>query len=578
MKWTRKNPIGLRASIIGAFFSIWLLAIGGRVFYLQVIRGDFLSGKASGQVEGSVKTEGKRGIIYDCNRREMAVSLDVTSIAAYPGEVDDVNRTSAILADTLRIDRRALVRRLSLRRSFVWVERQVTPKESTAISALQLGGIDFRNEHKRFYPSRTLAAQVIGFTGIDGLGLEGVEYRYNDNLEGNDKRLTVLKDALGNRFSSEGRSTAGTNGHDLVLTIDARVQFFTEQAIKAVVDEFAAKSAIAIVMVPETGAVLALAHYPFFNPNAFNEFEQWQWRNRAITDPFEPGSTLKIFTAAAAIEKGGVTPNTIFFCENGEYRVAGHPINDTHKHEWLSLQQIVKFSSNIGAVKVLEKIGPEVLDDTLRAFGFGERTGIDCPGETAGCLAPYQKWRGVEASTISFGQGVSVSAIQLAAAVNAIANDGVLMRPFVVQAVVNDSGKEIERFDPQAVRRVVSSETARAVKRIMATVTSEGGTGEKIGLEDYPVAGKTGTAQKTDETGGYAEDKYIASFVGFVPADNPRATIVVIVDEPEYDHYGGTVAGPAFKKIAEELLYYMNVPPALPSNQLIVSRGSGVKG
>ena len=354
--------------------------------------------------------------------------------------------------------------------------------------------------------------------------------------------------------------------------------FFTEQAIKEVVDTFSAKSAMAIVMVPETGAVLAMAHYPFFNPNSFSDFEQWQWRNRAITDPFEPGSTLKIFTAAAAIEKGGVTPNCIFYCENGDYRVAGHTIHDTHKNGWLSLQQIIKYSSNIGSVKVLERIGPKALDDTLRAFGFGERTGIDCPGESAGCLAPYRQWRGVDASTISFGQGVSVSAIQLAAAVNAVANDGVLMRPFVVQAVVNDSGREIERFEPQVVRRAVSSETAQAIKRIMTTVTREGGTGEQVGLEEYSVAGKTGTAQKTDETGGYAKDKYIASFVGFVPADDPKATIVVIVDEPEYEHYGGVVAGPAFRKIAQELLYYMNVPPALPNDQLIVSKGSRVRG
>ena len=578
MKPTRRNPISLRASVLGVLFSMWLLVIGAKAVQLQVFRGDWLSEKASDQYEASVQTEGKRGVIFDCNRREMAVSIDATSIGAYPRKVDDVNRTSAALAKTLRIDRRALIQRLSLGRSFVWVERQVTPKESAAVSALQLGGIDFRNEHKRFYPSRTLAAQVLGFTGVDGNGLEGIEYRYNENLKGNAKSQTVLKDALGRGFSSEEGSTVSSSGQDLVLTIDRAVQFITEQAIKEVVDEFSAKSAMAIVMVPETGAVLAMAHYPFFNPNAYNEFDRWQWRNRAITDPFEPGSTLKIFTAAAAIEKGGVTPDCIFYCENGEYRVGRHTIHDTHKNGWLSLQQIIKYSSNIGAVKVLERIGPKVLDDTLRAFGFGERTGIDCPGETAGCLAPYRNWRGVDGSTISFGQGISVSAIQLAAAVNAIANDGVLMQPFVVQAVTDESGREIKRFEPRIVRRAVSSETARMIKRIMTTVTSEGGTGEKVGLEEYSVAGKTGTAQKTDEMGVYAKGKYVSSFVGFVPADNPKVTIVVIVDEPEHDHYGGAVAGPAFRKIAQELLYYMNVPPALPDNQLIVSRGNRVRG
>lgn len=578
MKWVRRNPISLRASVLGVMFSLWLLVIGAKAVHLQVFRGDWLSEKAYSQVEASVRTDGKRGVIYDCNHREMAVSIDVTSIGAYPGKVDDVNRTSAILADALRIDRRVLVQKLSLGRSFVWVERQVTPKESATVSALQLEGIDFRNEHKRCYPSRTLAAQVLGFTGIDGNGLEGIEYRYNDRLKGNTKSSMILRDALGRGFSAEEQSDISSNGLDLVLTIDRTVQYLAEQAIKEVVDEFSAKSAIAIVMVPETGAVLAMAHYPFFNPNAFGEFDRWQWRNRAITDSFEPGSTLKIFTAAAAIEKGGVTPNCIFYCENGDYHVAGHTIHDTRKNGWLSLQQIIKHSSNIGSVKVMERIGSKTLDDTLRAFGFGERTGIDCPGETTGRLAPCRTWRGVDASTISFGQGISVSAIQLAAAVNAIANDGVLMRPFVVQAVTDDSGRDIQRFEPQVVRQSVSLETARTIREIMKTVTSEGGTGEKARLEDYPVAGKTGTAQKIDETGRYAKGKYVSSFIGIVPADRPKATIVVIVDEPEQEHYGGVVAAPVFRKIAQELMYYLNVPPALPDNRLIVSKGSGVKG
>ncbi len=586
MKRTKRNPISLRATILGVFFSLWLVAIGTKVIYLQVFQGDLLSKKASDQYEASIQAEGKRGVIYDRNHREMAVSIDATSIAANPARLSDVGRTSTVLAKALQIDRKALIKKLSLKRSFVWVQRLVSPKESAAVSALQISGIDFLAEHQRFYPNRTLAAQVLGFTGIDGNGLEGIEYRYNEELRGNPESRTILKDALGRGFASEEETTGGTDGHDLVLTIDRTVQFLAEQAIKKAVDTFAAKSGMAVVLDPETGAVLGMAHYPFFNPNVYGEFEQWKWRNRAITDPFEPGSTMKIFTAAAALEKGGITSNSIFFCENGSYRVGGHTIHDTHENGWLSLQQIVKYSSNIGAAKVLEKIGPEVLYTTLLDFGFGEKTGIDCPGETNGCLAPYRQWQGVDASTIAFGQGLSVSAIQLAAAVNAIANHGVLMQPYVVQSVTDAAGNEIVHFGPHVVRRAVSAETARTVTKIMETVTTEGGTGENAAIEGYSVAGKTGTAQEADDKGGYARGLYVSSFAGFVPAENPRATIVVIVTEPQKDHYGGTVAGPAFREIAEGILQYLGVQPTgVPVyspdhdiNHLTVSRGHGVQG
>jgi cell division protein FtsI (penicillin-binding protein 3) len=589
MRRVKKNPISLRATILGVFFSLWLLVIGGKVVHVQVFQGDRLSKKASDQYERSVRSEGKRGVIFDRNRREMAVSSDVTSIAAYPAQLPDLDEASAMLAKALQMEqmeRNALVNRLTLDKSFVWVQRKVTPKERAAVSVLGIKGIDFCSERKRNYPNTTLAAQVLGFTGTDGYGLGGIESRYNEELSGNSKRLTVLRDALGRGFFSEEQNTVETDGNGLVLSIDATIQFIAEQALKEAVTSFSAESAMAVVMDPETGAVLAMAHYPFFNPNVFLEFEQWKWRNRAVMDSFEPGSTMKVFTAAAAIEKGGVTPASIFFCENGSYRVSGHTINDTHENGWLSLQQIVKYSSNIGAVKVLERIGHEALYATFRDFGFGSKTGIDCPGETAGRLRPYRQWWGVDASTISFGQGVSVSAVQLAAAVSVFANDGILMKPYVVQAVVDAEGNDVKRFEPQAVRRVVSTDTARTVTRIMETVTTEGGTGEGVALEGYSVAGKTGTAQKAGENGTYEKGLYVSSFVGFVPADDPQATIVVIVDKPEEAYYGGTVAGPAFRKIAEGLLQYLNVPPTgLPTNspletieQLTVSRGHGMQG
>ncbi len=578
MRQGKKNRISLRAGIVGVFFSIWLVAIGAKAVYLQVWQGDRLSELASGEYERSYQTKGKRGVIFDCRHREMAVSIDATSIGAYPPRVKDIKRTSAALADVLKVNERALVKKLSSKRSFVWVERQVTPKERTAVKNLNLWGVDFRSEHKRCYPNRTLAAQVLGFTGVDGRGLEGLEYHFDQYLKGNAQHLTILKDALGRGFAPDPQQAPESVGNNLVLTLDRTVQFIAEQALKDAVEKRGAKSGMVLVMTPQTGAMLAVAHYPFFNPNAFQTFEQSHWRNRAITDPFEPGSTLKVFTAAAALESGKVTPSSIFFCENGAVTMDGHTIHDSHAHGWLSLQQIVKYSSNIGMIKVMEKIGAQTLYQHLQAFGFGQKTGIDCPGETAGSLLPVNRWRKMDARAISFGQGISVSAVQLVAGINAIANDGVWMKPYVVAGISDTQGRMVKRFEPEAVRRSVSVETARVLRRIMRSVVTEGGTGEKAELSAYPVAGKTGTAQKVDAKGAYAKDKYIASFVGFVPSDKPVLTMLVVLDEPQREYYGGEAAAPVFQEIAEKVLHYMNVSPGNVPSGMTVSRESEVCG
>ncbi|MBW2366938.1 MAG: penicillin-binding protein 2 [Deltaproteobacteria bacterium] len=578
MRRYRENRIGLRAGVMGAIFSIWFLVIGAKAVYLQVYCVDWLSQKASSQYEKSYQTLGKRGSILDRNRREMAVSIDATSIGAYPGRIEDVGLASVALASALCLERKRLAQKLSSTRSFVWIERQVTPKESNQVRNLKLCGVDFRAEHKRVYPNRTLSAQLLGFTGVDGHGLEGIEYRFNAYLKGDARKLTMMKDALGRGFMPEVTQPQSSGGNNLILTLDGTIQYMAENALQEAVDASRAKSGIAIVMAPQTGEVLALAHYPLFNPNTFKSFDRWHWRNRAITDPFEPGSTIKMFTAAAALEQGGLSPNCLFFCENGTYNIGRHVIHDAHPNDWLSLQQIIKVSSNIGAVKILEKIGEKAVYDTLRDFGFGEKTAIDCPGETAGSLAPFDRWTKLDAGAIAFGQGLSVSAVQLAAGVNAIANDGVLMKPYTVQAIVDSHGQVVKRFEPQVVRRAVSRKTAREVRNILKTVVAEGGTGVNAALEGYAVAGKTGTAQKVDENGTYAKGRYVASFVGMVPADDPVATILVIVDEPEENHYGGQVAAPAFRKIAKALLHYLNVPAEPMDNRFTVSRGHEVCG
>ena len=560
MKPIEKKHIKLRTILIGFIFSIFLFVIGARAFYFQVFCSSWLSRKAANQYEKSLIFQGKRGTIYDTNHREMALSIDVTSIVAYPPNIEDPAATSRALNKTLKIDLNSLKQRLTSDRSFVWIKRKVTPKEVKDVKILDLKGIDFIREHERFYPNKTLAAQVLGFSGIDGHGLEGIEYYYDSYLKGSTCSFTVLKDAFKRRFDAKKNVMPDCSGNNLILTIDDNIQYLAERALEEATVKFNAKSGMAIVMSPKTGAILAVAHYPFFNPNSFGEFDRDLWRNRSITDPFEPGSTMKIFSACAAIEFGGCSQNTIFFCENGKYRIGKNVVHDTHPHGWLSLQNIIKFSSNIGSIKVGERIGPEYLYKTFRGFGFGEKTGIDCPGETSGGLSHYNRWAKIDAGAIAFGHGVAVSALQLITAASAIANDGILMAPYIVQAITDQNGRLIKSSSPRKVRRVVSLETARTVKKIMASVTTEGGTGVNAALEGYSVCGKTGTAQKIDEKGTYSDEKYIASFLGFIPAENPEITVLVVIDEPQGKHFGSIVAAPAFKKIAYETINYMNIP------------------
>lgn len=560
MKPTTVKYIRLRIILIGFIFSLFLIIIGAKTVYLQVYCGSWLSQKAAEQYEKSFVSHGKRGTIFDAKHREMAVSIDISSIAAYPQNIKNAAATANTLGKILNINSKDLNRKLKSNKSFIWIKRHVAPGETIAIKTIGLNGIDFIPEHKRFYPNSNLAAQLLGFSGIDGHGLEGIEFYYNSYLEGADEQFTILKDAFGRGFNADKKIAGNYRGKNLILTIDGTVQHITEQALEKAVIKHSAKSGLAIVMEPKTGAVLALAHYPHFNPNSFGSFNRNLWRNRCITDQFEPGSTMKIFTASAAIESGVCAPTTTFYCENGEYKIGNNIVHDSKPRGQLSLQQIIKYSSNIGTIKISEAIGPETLYKTLSSFGFGEKTGIDCPGETPGSLAPYNRWSKIDAGAISFGQGISVSALQLITATSAIANYGILMKPYVVQAITDKNGRLIESSGPHEVRRVISTKTAETMKKILLTVTEAGGTGINAALESYTVCGKTGTAQKIDEKGTYAKGKYVASFVGFVPAENPAVAILVVIDEPQNQHYGGIVAAPAFRKIAYETLNYINLP------------------
>jgi cell division protein FtsI (penicillin-binding protein 3) len=574
----KRNYKAFRVALIGSCFAFWLAVAGIRAGYLQLYRGEWLSSKAVGQVEEKVTVYGKRGTIYDAQHQAMAVSIDTPSVAAYPAVMEDKAIAAARLSKALGLKTKVVKRKLTSGRRFVWLKRQATPKEAEAVRALQLKGVDFIPEHTRFYPNTTLGAQVLGFTGIDGHGLEGLEFYYDKELKGGEHTITIFKDALGRGFDADTLANLTRSGNNLMLTLDGHIQYIAEQALADAVTTYEARSGMAIVMNPRTGAVLALAHYPTFNPNNYRRHDRFTWRNRAITDPFEPGSTMKIFSAAAALESGATTPSSIFFCENGTYTVGRHTVHDTKSYGWLSLQQIVKYSSNIGVVKVAEKIGGRTLYETLEAFGFGDRTRIDCPGESPGSLSNYKRWTVVDTGAIAFGQGVSVTGLQLITAAAAVANDGQMMKPHIVQAVTDPMGRPIRTMEPQPLDQVISAATAQKIRRIMRTVITDGGTGVEADLEGYNVCGKTGTAQKIEADGQYARNKYVASFIGFAPTERPALVALVVVDEPKTTHYGGTVAAPAFKRIIKETLSYLNIAPADGLQKLRVSWDMKVSG
>jgi len=558
---------------MGVIFLVLFSGLGLRAVKVQLIQGEQLAKKAADQYECSLTRSGKRGVIFDRHHRELAVSIKVPSICAYPRKVQNLTGTSEALAHVLNMDRDVVLDRLSSQKSFVWIKRYVNYMNVQEIKKLNLAGIGFVMESRRYYPNKGLAAQVIGFTGIDGHGLEGLEYYYESYLKGKSSIKTILRDALGRTFTTKDVEFNPPDGFNLILNLDKVIQYIAEDALAEAVKTYLAVSGIVIVVAPDTGAILAIAHYPSFNPNIYNEFPPSTWRNRAVSDTFEPGSTMKTFVAIAALESGVSTPESMFYCEKGRYPLGRYVIHDLYPHGWLSLQEIIRVSSNIGAVKVGQKVGNEKLYRTLKGFGFGEKTGIDCPGEAKGLLRDFTRWSSIDAGAICFGQGISVSPIQLTMAYAAIANKGIMMKPRLVSAIIDNQGRIIKRFNPQKIRRVVSENTATTVTQILKQVVMRGGTGVKANLTSYTVAGKTGTAQKVSPKGGYEKDKNIVSFVGFVPADDPKLVILVLIDEPRKCGYGGVVAAPVFKRIAQETLHYLSIPPERNVSPLMVKIG-----
>ena len=550
--------------LVALLFAVFFLLTAGRAFFLQVLQKDRLVKLAEKQHQRVVALTPGRGAIYDRNNAPLAVSLEMDSCYAETRNLENLPEAAAKLAPLLGVSREELAAKLKASRNFVWLSRRMAPELAAKVRALELDGVGFVKESKRFYPNSEVAAHVIGFTGVDPGGLEGVEKRYDSTVLGSTGYLVTERDALGRDIDLKKGSEAksGSKGSNLVLTLDKNVQYIAEKELAKAVEGNRAKSGIAVVMEPDSGRVLAMANYPTFNPNSFAKYGPAALRNRAISDSFEPGSTFKIFLVASALENRVVRPGDNFNCENGVYRLSGRTIHDDHSFATLNVADILKHSSNIGAAKIGSRLGPERLYAALTGFGFGEKSEIDLPGETTGMLRQQSKWYGVDLATISFGQGVTATALQIAAATGAVANGGNLMKPYLVDRITDDSGVVLKQFAPQLKRKVISAETAKSVAHMLEGVVSKDGTGFRAAVEGYRVAGKTGTAQKVDPaTHGYSARKRTASFVGFVPLEKPRLVILVVVDEPQTSPYGGVVAAPAFSAIAQQTLCYLKVSP-----------------
>jgi cell division protein FtsI (penicillin-binding protein 3) len=556
-RWTR-----LRVALMSALLLTGLSAVLVRAVSLQVMQRARLSSMASDQSVREMQIPARRGDIYDRHGIPLAQSVEVDSLWLDPSQVGDVGRAARDLARLLHLDAGELQARLGRARRFAWVKRQVTPQELNAVERLGIPGLGVTKEPKRFYPQRELGAQVLGVVGTDGQGLEGLELAFDDELSGQPGKVEGTRDARGRSLLLQGAPDAtGRQGATVTLTLDRQIQYIAEKALDRAVEESRAVAGMVVVLEPRTGELLALAQSPRFNPNAAGAVPTLALRDRPALDLFEPGSTYKAFVAAEALEEQLVRPEDSFDCENGSWEVGGHVIHDTHSHGQLTLARILAVSSNIGAAKVAQRLGREGMMRASRRFGFGERTGLALPGEGRGSV-PFPKAE-VTLATQAFGQGLSATAVQVAAAYGALANQGLLMRPYLVSRVTDPDGVVILENQPTPVRRAVSEQTAGSVLHMLQAVVQKDGTAPRAALEAYRVAGKTGTAQKADPVARGYSDKRIASFAGVVPADDPRLVIYVVVDEPKTDVYGGLVAAPAFKDIAAASLPYLGVPPSL---------------
>ncbi len=545
------------------FFGLCFGALAYRAVTLMVIPDPQLEASIASQYQSTVVLNPKRGSILDRHGHELAASVTLDSVFADPALVEDPLGAARELAPVLELPEDELLRKLRLEGRFVWLRRQVDPAIGDRVRELGIRGVRCTAEAHRTYPNGQLGGQLLGFAGIDGNGLEGLESRYDEILMGEKETYVALRDGRRRNITPEGIVVKrSTEGQSITLTIDRQIQFITEQALGRVVEAYTPRGAFAIVMDPDNGDILALANMPALDPNHFTEYERGTFRNRAVADTFEPGSIMKPFLMASALDIGAIQPGEEFDCEHGSLRIGRNTIHDTHPYDLMTIEEILQVSSNIGSAKIAQRMGAETLHDAYQRCGFGRATGVDLAGESGGILRGWKSWRRIGLATHAFGQGVSVTGMQLASALGAIVNGGTLYRPRVILEIVGRKGQVVDTREPTVVDRPFSAAAADSVREMMGLVVLEGGTGPKARLEHYTSGGKTGTAQKVNsETGRYDRSMWVSSFIGFAPLEDPELVIVVVVDEPQGKHYGGTVSGPVFKEIASRSLQTMGLPP-----------------
>jgi len=527
----------------GVLFGLALMGLWARAYHVQIVKGPEYAKMANRQYWTSETVSGKRGEIFDRNGLLLAKSVTTPSVYVRPSEVKDRWAVSQRLGRILGMNPKDVVALMDSSKRFVWIARKISDAQASQVREEALSGVFLEAENSRQYPQGHVAGQLLGFVNMDGQGIEGVEKSFNDHLRPSSTKFTVQKDAAGNRLSSlESEDRATFNGQDLRLTIDSQVQLAAEEALERSVARARARSGMVLVADVPTGDILAWGHYPLFNPNSVKK-HSGEWNNRIAVDIFEPGSTMKTVTIAAALQEKVCTPSSTYYCENGKWSVKGRRIKDTHKYEKLTVNEILRYSSNIGVAKIGLELGAPKFSHYLHEIGFGRPVGLPLPGESAGLLRPAKQWGQVELANISFGQGIGVTMLQMAEAYLCIANNGVRLH----LRLVHEPGRPVEG------RRVFNPEVAAMTMAMMEEVVHLNGTGTQARIEGVRVAGKTGTAQKASPTGGYGGE-YVASFMAIFPADNPRYLVCMMVDEPQAGHYGGVLVAPEVRNIGVRIL------------------------
>lgn len=555
-----KRRLAARLFAIGAMFAFCYGILMSRAVYFHLKDNKEVSRVAMRQYRTAVKQSTERGKILDSNGRELAINLAQESIYADPRFIKDTQGVAKGLSLILGLDYTKIFKLISSNRKFVWIKRRVSPEEIQKVSNAKFSGIYIMNEKGRFYPNGELASSVVGTVNVDAEGLSGIEYEYNDVLLTHNAENMYRRDARGHLYLSPAKSEEENVTANVELTIDKTIQYIVERELKGMVERTHAKSGVAIVLDANTGDVWAMTNVPLFNPNSFDQYSPEAWKNKAISDVYEPGSTFKAITIANALNNNVVTENEIFDCGNGKLKVGKMVVNDAHPHKKLSAADVIKVSSNIGAARIEAKVGKEQTHRDIQNFGFGEETGIDLPGEAKGLLSSPQSWSDLQFVTIAFGQGIGATPIQMSMAFAALANGGKLLKPHVVKRIVKQNGEVFYERKIEVRGQSITPATSALMRRLLERVVNDGGTGILAASGEYNVAGKTGTAQKASSRGGYLKDKYYASFIGFAPAEDPRIVVYVGIDEPHGYYYGGQVAAPVFRNIVEGILHYLNIP------------------